>query len=308
MRIRLLITLILICFAGQLLAQNVTVIDKVDRHPLPYISIFALPDPSAVFVTDAKGQVDISALINQEQIVFRLTGYKELNFSYQELETQDFKLSMEETLISLDEMVISANRWEQDSREIPVHIAKIKPAEVLLQNPQTAADMLAISGEVYIQKSQLGGGSPMIRGFSTNRLLIAVDGVRMNNAIFRTGNMQNVISIDPFTLEETEVLFGPGSVMYGSDAIGGVMDFHLLTPQVTGNADGSYLSGNGVMRYATANNEKTAHLDLSYGKGQWGFTTSATFSDFGDMVMGSNGLDDYLRPELVQRINGEDQV
>jgi len=71
----------------------------------------------------------------------------------------------------------------------------------------------------------------MIRGFSANRLLYAVDGVRMNTAIFRSGNLQNVISLDPFAISKTEVLFGPGSVMYGSDAIGGAMVFETLSPE-----------------------------------------------------------------------------
>ncbi|PLX70529.1 MAG: TonB-dependent receptor, partial [Azoarcus sp.] len=74
------------------------------------------------------------------------------------------------------------------------------------------ADLLGSSHEVFIQKSQLGGGSPIIRGFSANSVLIVVDGVRMNNAIYRSGNLQNVISIDPNTIEEAEVVFGPGSI------------------------------------------------------------------------------------------------
>ena len=66
----------------------------------------------------------------------------------------------------------------------------------------------------------------MIRGFSANRILIVLDGIRLNNAIYRSGNLHNIISIDPNVLEGAEVLFGPASVIYGSDAIGGVMDFH----------------------------------------------------------------------------------
>ena len=75
----------------------------------------------------------------------------------------------------------------------------------------------------------------MIRGFATNRVLISVDGIRMNNAIFRSGNIQNVISLDPFAIENTEVLFGPGSIIYGSDAIGGSMNFYTLQPQFSLN-------------------------------------------------------------------------
>ena len=71
----------------------------------------------------------------------------------------------------------------------------------------------------------------MLRGFSANSILLVVDGVRMNNAIYRSGNLQNVITLDSHILEEAEVIFGPGSVIYGSDALGGVMDFHTQSPR-----------------------------------------------------------------------------
>ena len=120
---------------------------------------------------------------------------------------------------------------------------------------------LGSSGEVFIQKSQMGGGSPMIRGFSTNRILIVVDGVRMNNAIYRSGNLQNVISIDASTIENTEVIFGPGSVIYGSDAVGGVMSFNTILPRLSSVDEWEY-SGNIMSRLSSANKEKTGHFDF----------------------------------------------
>lgn len=158
-----------------------------------------------------------------------------------------------------------------------------------------------------MQKSQQGGGSPMIRGFATNRLLYAIDGVRMNTAIFRSGNIQNVISLDPFATEQTEVVFGPGSVMYGSDAIGGVMSFQTLTPQFSATSK-SIVSGNAVSRFSTANNEKTGHFDVNVGWENWATITSFSSNDFGDLRMGSHGPDEYLRPFYVQRQNGTDVV
>lgn len=158
-----------------------------------------------------------------------------------------------------------------------------------------------------MQKSQQGGGSPMIRGFATNRLLYAIDGVRMNTAIFRGGNIQNVISLDPFATEQTEVVFGPGSVMYGSDAIGGVMSFQTLTPQFSATSK-SKVSGNAVSRFSSANNEKTGHFDVKVGWKNWATITSFSSNDFGDLRMGSHGPDEYLRPFYVQRQNGIDVV
>ena len=219
-----------------------------------------------------------------------------------------FSQSIKDTLAKeLDEIVVSNNRWKQKSKFIPQKISVITTSKVALQNPQTAADLLTISGKVFMQKSQQGGGSPMIRGFATNRLLYVVDGVRMNTAIFRSGNIQNVISLDVFATESTEIVFGPSSVMYGSDAIGGVMSFQTLTPQFS-LVDKTAVSGNAITRYSSANNEKTGHFDVNIGWKKWALVTSISSSDFGDLRMGSHGPDEYLRPFYVQRQNDVDVV
>jgi len=145
----------------------------------------------------------------------------------------------------------------------------------------------------------------MIRGFATNRLVLSVDGVRMNNAIFRGGNIQNVISIDPYTIKNTEVIFGPGSVIYGSDAIGGVMNFLTLKPHFL-RRDSVVVSGNANARYASANNENTIHADVNIASEEWAFLSSITYNNFDDLRMGSHGPDRYLRNSLVERRNDTD--
>lgn len=199
----------------------------------------------------------------------------------------------------LQEIVISANRWCQRIDVAPIKITSLDFEETNVYNPQTAADMLGLSGEVFIQKSQYGGGSPMIRGFSTNRLLYSVDGVRMNSAIFRSGNLQNVISLDPFAIANTELLFGPGAVSFGSDAIGGVMVFNTLRARPsTGTAPQVY--GSATVRTATASNELTTHVHAGVGLEKWGFLTSFTHSSFDDLEQGSHGPDEYVMPYIVQ--------
>src|SRR5688500_6917117 len=189
------------------------------------------------------------------------------------LHAQDDSLGNGKTL---EEVVISANKWEQKLNEIPNKITKITKIQILRDNPQTSADLLGQTGTVFIQKSQLGGGSPMIRGFATNRVLLVIDGVRMNNAIYRSGNLQNVISIDALSTETVEVIFGPGSLVYGSDAIGGVMDFHsleaILSPGTTTLAKGSASA-----RYSSANNENTFHADVNLSWKKWSLLSSATY-------------------------------
>lgn len=207
----------------------------------------------------------------------------------------------------LDEVFVSVSKWEQHKDEIPHKIVKITKDKIAFENPQTSADLIGQTGAVFIQKSQLGGGSPMIRGFATNRVLIVVDGVRMNNAIYRSGNVQNLLSIDPLSVASAEVIFGPGSLVYGSDAIGGVMDFHTLKPQYS---TGKFLvKATALTRYASANNENTAHVDVNFAGKRWSALTSVTHSRFDDLKMGRHGgQDSYLRKEYVQRINGIDSI
>lgn len=208
----------------------------------------------------------------------------------------------------LEEVIISANKWEQNLVEVPNKVVKVSRSKILFSNPQTSADLLGQTGSVFIQKSQLGGGSPMIRGFATNRVLLVLDGVRMNNAIYRSGNLQNIISIDPLSIQEAEVVFGPGSLIYGSDAIGGVMDFHTLQPRFASN-EKLFIKGTAITRYSTANKEKTIHADVNLGWKKWAMLTSASYSKYDDLKMGKHGgQDSYLRNEYLERINNADNI
>ncbi|MCZ7555945.1 MAG: TonB-dependent receptor [Bacteroidia bacterium] len=303
-------TILLLCLvlfnAALVNAQLLTIRDGVTREPLEQVALFSF-SPRVSAVTDAKGRVDIAPFSASDSIRIEMIGYERIILSYTQLAERTPTLLLRQTAFALDEVVVSATRWKQARSEVPARMITLSRADAALQNPQTAADVLANSGEIFVQKSQLGGGSPMIRGFATNRVLLAVDGVRMNTAIFRSGNVQNVISVDPFTIERTEVLFGPGSVMYGSDALGGVMTFNTITP---GFSYGSQplLAANAITRYSSANREKTGHLGLRLGLRKWAFATTFTWSEFGDLRMGSDGPEAYLRGTYAARVDGRDTM
>jgi hemoglobin/transferrin/lactoferrin receptor protein len=287
-------------------SQTITILDQSTGEPLEMVSLSG-DEQGVTASTDINGQTDITAFKKMENITVSRTGFTRLIISYAEIEKQGFVLGLAPAGLTMEELIVSATRWSQSSRDIPAKITTITAREVALMNPQTAADLLGASGKVFIQKSQQGGGSPMIRGFSTNRLLYVVDGVRMNTAIFRSGNLQNVISLDPFAIQHTEVFFGPGSVIYGSDAIGGVMSFQTLTPLLSAS-DGQQVKGKAVTRYSSANNEKTGHFDINLGWKKWASVTSISSNNFGDLRMGSKGPEEYLRPFYVQRIDSVDVV
>ncbi|MGZ0015854.1 TonB-dependent receptor plug domain-containing protein [Yeosuana sp. AK3] len=286
-------------------AQQVKVLSAINEEPLSEVLIYNL-DKSKNVITDLNGEASLDMFLSHEILYFQ-----HLTHILKKLEkSQIEKVSvvyLEDNTQDLNEIVISASNFEQQKRDIPQKILSVNSKSVQFINPQTSADLLGSTGQVYIQKSQYGGGSPMIRGFSTNRLLITVDGVRMNNAIFRGGNLQNVISIDPFSIQNAEVILGSGSIIYGSDAIGGVMSFYTQKPNLS-YTDSLKVTTNAIVRYATASNEKTGHLDFNIGLKRWAFLTNASYSSFSDLRMGKHGPDDYLRPEFVTRINNEDVI
>ena len=290
-----------ILFAFSSAAQQIVVADEESKEPITGLVVFnSLSTKTAV--SDFDGLVDIKNFQSFEKIYFGHLSYHKKSIRKSAIKDTVF-LSPKST--SLNEVVISASKFVQSKKEVPQNIISINSKDIQFSNPQTSADLLSNTGRVFVQKSQLGGGSPMIRGFSTNRLLITVDGVRLNNAIFRSGNVQNVLSISPFNVEKTEVILGSGSVIYGSDAIGGVMNFYTTTPKLSNNKI-PLLTSRSTVRYASANNEKTAHLGFNLGFQKWGFHSSVSVSDFGDLKMGKYGPDDYLSLYYSDPLNGQD--
>ena len=186
---------------------------------------------------------------------------------------------------------------------IPVEVAR-------LENPTNTADLLQNSGNILVQKSQGGGGSPIIRGFEANKVLLMIDGVRMNNAIYRSGHLQSSLTIDNAILDHTEIIFGPSSSLYGSDALGGVIHFHTRDPKISGS-DTMLFEGSSFVRYQS-NASRSANFNFSMSRNKWGLLSSFTGKRIEDNVMGSNrphGYSDWgLHPEYVDRVNGKDTV
>ncbi|WP_338039135.1 TonB-dependent receptor [Maribacter litopenaei] len=298
----LLLLFLLYCFAGW--SQQVTVLDDETLEPIPNVAVFN-PERTKISVTDLDGNFDFAPFLNEDRLVLRHLSYETTKVTRLQIVKNDYKIYMVMVPERLDEVVMSISKWEQQKKEIPNKIISIDARTIALNTPQTSADLLQRSGKVFVQKSQLGGGSPMIRGFATNRLVLSVDGVRMNNAIFRGGNLQNVISIDPFNIRNTEIIFGSGSVIYGSDAIGGVMNFYTRQPMLS-QKENTQVSGNGNYRFSSANTENTIHADINIGRKNWASLTSFTYNDFQDLKMGSHGPESYLRNSFVRTMNGQD--
>ncbi|MFN9710523.1 MAG: TonB-dependent receptor plug domain-containing protein, partial [Bacteroidota bacterium] len=212
----------------------------------------------------------------------------------------------------LDEIVVSGNKFPEKKKNIAQKIDVISSQYISRVNAQNTGDLLMSTGNIFVQKSQQGGSSPAIRGFEASRVLLVVDGVRMNNLIYRSGHLQNAITVDQNMLERVEVLYGPSSTLYGSDALGGAVHFRTKIPVLAPKEKRLLIAGNHFIRYSSANTEKTIHSDINMGGKKIAWLQSYTFSDFGDLRMGSDYPKNYpgfgSRDSLIVKLNNIDTV
>ena len=289
------------------LSQTITVRDKSSREPLQDVVI---QDKNNLQIkTDARGKANISSLLKGDSVFVYLFGYatKKVYLA----EGADLSVDLVAKSFDLDEIVLSANRKAESKIDIPYAMEIIKQKDIEFSNPANSGDMLQNTGQLFVQRSQAGGGSPSMRGFEANKVLLVIDGVRMNNAIYRGGHLQDVMTIDPNMLDRTEIVFGSSSTMYGSDALGGVMHFYTKNAQLSPD-DKMLLKANAMVRYASATQEKTGHLDFNLGWKKFASLTNITFSDFGDIMSGSTKLNGYTntwdRNYYVKRFDNRDSM
>ena len=279
----------LVLVASGAWSQVIQVQDE-DGNPVPAAVI--RNDVGEVRMTDLEGRLELDSLIRKgDTLQVRSMGFGEQSLP---MPTRNVSttVSLSSEAVNLSEVVVASGLPQREIAAATT-MSTITADMVSREVPSNAATLLWRSGQVHVQQSQQGGGSPILRGFEANRILLVVDGVRMNNAIYRSGHLQNAMTIDPFTLASTEVLHGAGSVQYGSDALGGVIHYHSRSPRwETGSR------ARGLMQYSSAAQSPTIHADAEVTRGKWAFLTSVTHRRYGDLRMGSwrpHGSDDWGR-------------
>ena len=267
-------------------AQGLVLLDFKSNQPLVNASVYNVGNGKVEY-SDNKGQVFLTDAENTHDLLVTLVGYHELLITANQRSKQEDKtFYLIQRTVKIPNAVVSVFGRSESLSEVPSQIEVIGLEKLKFLNPQTSADAIQNSGKVLIQKSQQGGGSPVIRGFEANKILLVVDGVRMNNAIYRSGHLQNSITVDVNILEQAEVIFGPGSVVYGSDALGGVIHYRTKTPEISSTGD-QEVKVNLAGRLGSANQEQLLHVDLEVAEGKVASLTSFSRAQFGDLRMGS---------------------
>ncbi|WP_299524847.1 TonB-dependent receptor [uncultured Lutibacter sp.] len=273
-------------------SQQVKVVDRDSNFPIENVTIYNDANNKIVY-TNKKGIADLTAFLNSDIISFNHLGYIEYEILKKELGIIEFVVYLSKNAEQLNEIVLSASKGKESRSRIAEQIDIISKEEIKRIAPQTSADLLANLPGIKVQKTQSGGGSPVLRGMEANRVLLVVDGVRMNNAIYRTGHLQNSITVSPNIIDRTEVIFGPSSVIYGSDALGGVIHYYTKAPKISNINE---INTSIYSRYSSVNNEFTTEGNIELRNKKWASYTSISHSEFGDLKMGKNrthGFNDW---------------
>lgn len=273
-----------------ILGQTITVTNYSSSDPIENVRV-TNHDMTIDLFTNNKGEVSLNEFHLKELIYFSHPSFESVTLSISQVIENNYQVFLFDEIL-LPQIDIKPPRENTHEDFSSVRINKISLQDIRLTIPQTSADMLQKNTNILVQKSQSGGGSPIIRGFEANKILLVVDGVRMNNAIYRSGHLQNAITVDANILQNADVFYGPGSVIYGSDALGGVIHFHTKNPEFSMDSN-IFSSVNAMARIGSANGEQTYHADFNLGNQKLASLTSVTVSSFDDFTMGKNRTHGY---------------
>ncbi len=201
----------------------------------------------------------------------------------QELQKQERKIPT-----SLQEIVVVATRLAEDLFEIPRSVTVIDQQRLRENAPRTAAEALRMQPGMWIQRTGHSGGAPIIRGFMGKRVIYMFDGIRRNTASLFNGPNGFLGTVDALDIDRIEVLRGPGSVLYGSDAIGGVINV-ITNEEALYSKGGLDTGGRLHTRFASADHEASARVE-GYVSGEKAYAfLGATRRNIGNVTSGREG-------------------
>ncbi len=193
--------------------------------------------------------------------------------------------TVRDTVIFLDEVVVSGTRSAETQRlDQPLSLAVAVPTLASRSSGSVAAHLLRDLPGVFVQQTSAGQGSVVLRGMIGNQVLVLVDGVPMNNGTYRDGPGQYLATVDPETIERIEVVRGPASTLYGSDAQGGVVNIITSSHAPTSSPRSVRVVGVG----SSADRSVRGRVSVGLTGTRWKLGVGGTLASVGDLRAGGD--------------------
>lgn len=185
---------------------------------------------------------------------------------------------------SVEAVVVTAQRQSTTIFESAEAIATLNQQQLNSRVSRSTAEALIGLTGVWMQKTNHGGGSPFIRGLTGNQTLLMIDGIRLNNSTYRYGPNQYFNTIDVLNIRQVEALRGAGSVLYGSDALGGTIQ--VLTKEGHFSEDKATIHGSLLGRWISNDMELGGRAELNFSSPKVSVLGGFSYRDFGDLRAG----------------------
>ena len=184
----------------------------------------------------------------------------------------------------VEEIIVTSSKKQQNVENISTAVSVVTKAEILEKNITLLPDLLREEAGVYIQQTTPGQGIPIIRGLKGSENVHLIDGMRLNTAFFRNSPNQYLALVDPFMTEQIEIIRGPASVLYGGDALGGVLNVKTHTPSFEGK-DWQTI-GELFFSFDSADDKTLSHFSTDFGNDKVATTFGLSYQDIGSRTIG----------------------
>lgn len=278
--------------------------DIKDDRALAFVQVFI----QSILVGDDTGENGKFEIKNIKPglhvVSVKLIGYETIQKEIQinSGEKKEINFQMTAAPYHVHDIQITASRHAVLEQDVPQLVSVLTRDDIRDLNANQTPELLREEIGIYMQKTNQGGGSPIIRGLRANKVLLVIDGIRLNNSTYRGGNLQYLNTIDPKSIERIETVHGPVSALYGSDALGGVINIITKKP-ILHSKQVQFWDGFASASASTADHSQTAHFGLLTANALWGFLLDASFTSHGNITRGTNG-----GSTLLHRLQNDSRV
>lgn len=267
------------------------VVDRNTGEPLALVQVY-IESLMKGDVTTHDGTFRISNIPpGAYRIRCRLIGYQATHTDTVHIipgETTILEIEMVEAPYRAREIQVTASRHAALEQSVPQFVSILSRQEMQARNAGQTPELLREEAGVVVQKTNQGGGSPILRGLRANKVLLLIDGIRLNNATYRGGNVQYANTISPASLSQVEIVRGPVSALYGSDALGGAIHFMTRNPDLSGNP-GWRWQGQAATRFSSADQTASFAVGTEMASPRLGIIVDASVHRYGDVKRGDAG-------------------
>ena len=271
-----------------LYAQSIQgiITDQQSNEPIADVHV-QLVNSKVGSITDMDGKFVLDGFVmDSARIRISAIGYTTIEQTVSS-NNKEVQVRLAPSVILLNNAVtVTAQRTERLTFDVPESITSVSRVQIEQQAPRSTPEALMNETGVWIQKTNHGGGSPIIRGLVGNQVLLLVDGIRLNNATYRYGPNQYLSTIDPGLIERIEATRGSGSVLYGSDALGGVVQIISKTPSFS--STGFHVGGKATGKWMSGGMEQSARTEVDLANKQIAFLGGFSARNFGDILAGGD--------------------